>query len=278
MTSAGGRALLGRQPAVNDQLAAGDKGGLIGSQVQDPIGHVLRVAEPPEGVAGKTTLASLRIRQHPGRHKGLNDPRMDGVTPYAFPGVLYGRRLGQQTHRPLGGAVGGGLSSDYPRDGGDVDNRASPGLAHRWYGVFGAQEYPPGIHLHHPVPLLLSEVLHGDRLAVRATGAADARIVHQHVQRAEAGHGSSNGLLPVLGLDRKSTRLNSSHLVISYAVFCLKKKKKSETTQASKRYHKHKPHQYVNKHPTTSQTGKYVPPQQLSRRLQNQHTVRTVGV
>src|SRR5256885_1032940 len=41
---------------------------------------------------------------------------------------------------------------------------------------------------------------------------------------------------PVSGqcLDRKSTRLNSSHLVISYAVFCLKKKKnrtnKSYTT------------------------------------------------
>src|SRR5256885_7896696 len=29
--------------------------------------------------------------------------------------------------------------------------------------------------------------------------------------------------------DRKSTRLNSSHLVISYAVFCLKKKKKKQT-------------------------------------------------
>src|SRR2546426_8664631 len=28
--------------------------------------------------------------------------------------------------------------------------------------------------------------------------------------------------------DRKSTRLNSSHLVISYAVFCLKKKKKTK--------------------------------------------------
>src|SRR5256885_2709600 len=28
-----------------------------------------------------------------------------------------------------------------------------------------------------------------------------------------------------VALDRKSTRLNSSHLVISYAVFCLKKKK-----------------------------------------------------
>src|SRR5205807_7948735 len=30
--------------------------------------------------------------------------------------------------------------------------------------------------------------------------------------------------------DRKSTRLNSSHLVISYAVFCLKKKKKDKNT------------------------------------------------
>src|SRR2546426_4709016 len=30
--------------------------------------------------------------------------------------------------------------------------------------------------------------------------------------------------------DRKSTRLNSSHLVISYAVFCLKKKKKTPNT------------------------------------------------
>src|SRR5438034_2450390 len=30
------------------------------------------------------------------------------------------------------------------------------------------------------------------------------------------------------GLDRKSTRLNSSHTVISYAVFCLKKKKKQK--------------------------------------------------
>src|SRR5438034_5837702 len=31
--------------------------------------------------------------------------------------------------------------------------------------------------------------------------------------------------------DRKSTRLNSSHTVISYAVFCLKKKKKNKTTK-----------------------------------------------
>src|SRR5258708_17850831 len=41
---------------------------------------------------------------------------------------------------------------------------------------------------------------------------------------------SDNALEPRLGArlekDRKSTRLNSSHQIISYAVFCLKKKKK----------------------------------------------------
>jgi len=35
--------------------------------------------------------------------------------------------------------------------------------------------------------------------------------------------------------DRKSTRLNSSHITISYAVFCLKKKKKYKTSKAPNR-------------------------------------------
>src|SRR5436190_9224186 len=43
--------------------------------------------------------------------------------------------------------------------------------------------------------------------------------------------------------DRKSTRLNSSHTVISYAVFCLKKKKKKanthKKTQIKKNQHQH---------------------------------------
>src|SRR5256885_8311580 len=37
------------------------------------------------------------------------------------------------------------------------------------------------------------------------------------------------------GTDRKSTRLNSSHLVISYAVFCLKKKKHTRGTVCNRR-------------------------------------------
>src|SRR5438477_4828010 len=39
--------------------------------------------------------------------------------------------------------------------------------------------------------------------------------------------GSILGELPFREIDRKSTRLNSSHMSISYAVFCLKKKKKN---------------------------------------------------
>src|SRR5438132_2702244 len=48
---------------------------------------------------------------------------------------------------------------------------------------------------------------------------------------AEFGRGSFTHIAEVsevseqMGRDRKSTRLNSSHTVISYAVFCLKKKK-----------------------------------------------------
>src|SRR5256885_2994806 len=45
----------------------------------------------------------------------------------------------------------------------------------------------------------------------------------------EGPHGPSMVVDPAYAWqqDRKSTRLNSSHLVISYAVFCLKKKKKT---------------------------------------------------
>src|SRR5688572_31415074 len=50
---------------------------------------------------------------------------------------------------------------------------------------------------------------------------------------AEAGAaaGDEDALTLKQPLDRKSTRLNSSHSQISYAVFCLKKKKKKKKTQ-----------------------------------------------
>src|SRR5437762_9446589 len=47
------------------------------------------------------------------------------------------------------------------------------------------------------------------------------------VERAAASHSSTRRS------DRKSTRLNSSHRCISYAVFCLKKKKKKNVVKAT---------------------------------------------
>src|SRR2546426_7541075 len=58
------------------------------------------------------------------------------------------------------------------------------------------------------------------RLARRRRGARGGRNLGS----------AGNGALRLKGEDRKSTRLNSSHLVISYAVFCLKKKKTKDLT------------------------------------------------
>src|SRR5256885_9529170 len=60
------------------------------------------------------------------------------------------------------------------------------------------------------------------RLGVEVVDVADLDGVGQVV----AGQGEDVA-------DRKSTRLNSSHLVISYAVFCLKKKKDNTTRAAT---------------------------------------------
>src|SRR5574344_2637185 len=49
-----------------------------------------------------------------------------------------------------------------------------------------------------------------------------------------------NGL--TLVADRKSTRLNSSHQIISYAVFCLKKKKRIMLRNVNNRIHRATPH------------------------------------
>src|SRR5690625_6269063 len=55
-----------------------------------------------------------------------------------------------------------------------------------------------------------------------------------HAMKKRSGEGGLKTRLiasTVVGEDRKSTRLNSSHVAISYAVFCLKKKTKPEDIQ-----------------------------------------------
>src|SRR5690349_22537368 len=57
--------------------------------------------------------------------------------------------------------------------------------------------------------------------------AADAAAVSRRVRAVRQADGDQQRRDAVRSRDRKSTRLNSSHVEISYAVFCLKKKKKT---------------------------------------------------
>src|SRR5258708_24537793 len=66
----------------------------------------------------------------------------------------------------------------------------------------------------------------------RGQAAQPGEVRHRRVvRRHDVGHFRSERARA--HLDRKSTRLNSSHQIISYAVFCLKKKKKQDSTTLS---------------------------------------------
>src|SRR5947207_11724878 len=68
-------------------------------------------------------------------------------------------------------------------------------------------------------------VIGGRHSAVRLESNQDRRVATRQPRL-------NRGARADLGcLDRKSTRLNSSHTVISYAVFCLKKKKRTRKSR-----------------------------------------------
>src|SRR2546426_239036 len=139
--------------------------------------------------------------------------------------VIPGRRAAAPSSRPNVGAPDqAAVPTSGDRDGHLVEalRRCEPVAAERVVATYGDRAY---------------------RLAVGITGTAeDAEEVVQDAFwtvirkidtfRGESAFGSwlyrivANAAYQKLrGRDRKSTRLNSSHLVISYAVFCLKKKK-----------------------------------------------------
>src|SRR5215475_6982231 len=62
---------------------------------------------------------------------------------------------------------------------------------------------------------------------------AAASLLTRLRQTVGVSESSAGGLISAA--DRKSTRLNSSHVKISYAVFCLKKKKNTQTKQRDKK-------------------------------------------
>src|SRR5690349_1384833 len=78
-----------------------------------------------------------------------------------------------------------------------------------------------------------------DAGSVRIAGEDITRMSDRELTRLRRRHigfvFQSFNLLPTLSADRKSTRLNSSHVEISYAVFCLKKKKNKKYKQLPQR-------------------------------------------
>src|SRR5690606_42134290 len=81
----------------------------------------------------------------------------------------------------------------------------------------------------HSFPTRLSSDLTADRLGDQLLRAV-RRDLHHPAARVSSPQRTvalgQNAFRPLQVRDRKSTRLNSSHVKISYAVFCLKKKKK----------------------------------------------------
>src|SRR5258708_27582345 len=66
-----------------------------------------------------------------------------------------------------------------------------------------------------------------DALPISTVGQVPAHADESRI-RSDLGRELNRELLHAAGRDRKSTRLNSSHQIISYAVFCLKKKNKGK--------------------------------------------------
>src|SRR6266498_4676507 len=99
---------------------------------------------------------------------------------------------------------------------------------------------------HDPQPKRPTELHRGlhDRLRLRRVEhVPDERPVDLHLIDRDPGQERERGVPGaevVDGEDRKSTRLNSSHVRISYAVFCLKKKKKKQKNYIIKKKKKNK--------------------------------------
>src|SRR5256885_16465413 len=81
------------------------------------------------------------------------------------------------------------------------------------------------LSLHDALPILLELRAKARRLK-RDAASKLGLVVVDYIQLMRSSEGRDNREQEISEIDRKSTRLNSSHLVISYAVFCLKKKNK----------------------------------------------------
>src|SRR5262245_12824586 len=185
-------ALLGGPSAVDDQLAAGHVGRLVGGQIEDAVRHLVRLAVPAERDPGDHQLAYGGVGAPPLGHRGHDRSRMHRVRADALARVLHGRGLRQQADGALGGLVlrAAVVGADQAELGRDVDDRSAAGPAHGRDRGLRAEEYALGIDVHRARPVLHRRVLD-------AAPAADPRVVDQDVESPEAARGETDGSLPV---------------------------------------------------------------------------------
>src|SRR5439155_25067932 len=106
---------------------------------------------------------------------------------------------------------------------------AYPVTLYYFYLLFSFNDTPPTtiytLSLHDALPIYDGPVRLERRRHVGEAVRVVARL-HRHREQAARARVENDRRRDGGGADRKSTRLNSSHVAISYAVFCLKKKKK----------------------------------------------------
>src|SRR5690554_7927842 len=160
-----------------------------------------------------------------------------GICDKIVPGLLMGAlRFG---HLPVLFVPAGPMPSGLPNDRkAQVRQRYAEGLASR-EELLEAES----LAYHAPGTCTFYGTANTDQLLLEAMGlqlpgasfvnpgtplreALTVAVTEQAARLARTGQGSLARIVDERALDRKSTRLNSSHVRISYAVFCLKKKKK----------------------------------------------------
>ncbi len=101
--------------------------------------------------------------------------------------------LGQYANSALGCVIfrAGVVGGDDAELGGYVDDGAAASLSHFGNGCLRSKEDALSVDVHDALPVL------DGRVFDRASGASDAGVVDENVQRAEAGHGLCDCALPV---------------------------------------------------------------------------------
>src|SRR3712207_4818067 len=153
----------------------------------------------------------IQIAHDACRALGIARPRIAvaGLNPHASEGGIFGNEEAERIQPAIHAARARGLDVSDPQPPDTVFLRATKGT----YDVVVAQYHDQG---HIPMKLLAFDS--GVNVSYGLP------IIRTSVDHGTAFDIAGKGIASESSIDRKSTRLNSSHANISYAVFCLKKK------------------------------------------------------